>query len=54
MDCNMERLTSPATIKKILGDHGIVLSKRWGQNFFADGNILDKIMEERKNGGNLS
>ena len=40
----MERLTSPATIKKILGDHGIVLSKRWGQNFFADGNILDKII----------
>lgn len=39
------KLYSPAAITALTEKHGFKLSKRLGQNFLADGNIVDKIIE---------
>ena len=39
-------LTSPSEVKKICEDNNIRLSKKFGQNFLIDKNILDKIVKE--------
>lgn len=37
-------LTSPSEVKKICEENNIRLSKKWGQNFLIDRNILNKII----------
>ncbi|HZK02053.1 MAG TPA: 16S rRNA (adenine(1518)-N(6)/adenine(1519)-N(6))-dimethyltransferase RsmA [Anaerovoracaceae bacterium] len=41
----MDKLYSPATVKKIINEYGFNISKSLGQNFLADKNIVDKIIE---------
>ena len=41
----MEKLYSPATIQRIKDKYGFRLSKSLGQNFLADGNIVNRIIE---------
>lgn len=41
----MDQLYAPNTIKQIKEKYGFRLSKRLGQNFLADKNIIDKIIE---------
>lgn len=41
----MEKLTSPKTIHTIQKKYDFHFSKRYGQNFLTDGNIIEKILE---------
>ncbi|WP_303864984.1 16S rRNA (adenine(1518)-N(6)/adenine(1519)-N(6))-dimethyltransferase RsmA [Alkalibaculum bacchi] len=41
----MERLTSPRMIHDIQKKYDFHFSKRYGQNFLTDGNIIEKILE---------
>lgn len=41
----MERLTSPRVIHHIQKKYDFHFSKRYGQNFLTDGNIIEKILE---------
>ncbi len=41
----MDQLYAPSTIKQIREKYGFKLSKSLGQNFLADKNIIDKIIE---------
>jgi len=41
----MDKLYTPGTIRRIIENHGFRLSKSLGQNFLADRNIIDKIIE---------
>lgn len=43
--CQLFRLTSPNHLRRVLGDHGIRLSRSLGQHFLADANILHRIVE---------
>ncbi|HHX78069.1 MAG TPA: methyltransferase domain-containing protein, partial [Firmicutes bacterium] len=38
-------LASPRRTREILDKHGIILTKKYGQNFLVDNNILTKIIE---------
>ena len=41
----MENLASPKVVKEMIVKHGFRFSKRLGQNFLIDGNIVDKIID---------
>lgn len=41
----MEKLTSPKVMEALLKKYGFTLSKRFGQNFLTDENIVRKIVE---------
>ena len=41
----MEKLTSPKTIHRILGEHDFHFSKHYGQNFLIDANIIEKLLD---------
>lgn len=41
----MEKLYSPATVRKLSEQYKFRLSKSLGQNFLTDGNIVDRIIE---------
>lgn len=41
----MEKLTSPKVMEALLKKHGFSMSKRFGQNFLTDENIVRKIVE---------
>ena len=41
----MDRLTSPKTIKGIMDRYGFKFSKKYGQNFIIDENVLDRIVK---------
>lgn len=41
----MEKLTSPKTIHTIQKKYDFHFSKRYGQNFLTDGNIIEKILD---------
>lgn len=40
----MDKLYSPATVNKIMKQHGFKTAKKYGQNFLIDENIIDKII----------
>lgn len=41
----MDRLTSPKTIKGIMDRYGFKFSKKYGQNFIIDENVLERIVK---------
>ncbi|NLY71695.1 MAG: 16S rRNA (adenine(1518)-N(6)/adenine(1519)-N(6))-dimethyltransferase RsmA [Clostridiales bacterium] len=44
----MEKLYSPATVNRIRNRFGLKLSKKLGQNFLIDGNIVNAIVDAAK------
>jgi 16S rRNA (adenine1518-N6/adenine1519-N6)-dimethyltransferase len=40
-----KKLYSPNTIKDIMARHGFKFSKKLGQNFLIDGNIISSVCE---------
>lgn len=44
-------LTDPAVIKEILGRHGFLVSKKLGQNFLCDPEVIDAIVREASPAG---
>lgn len=41
----MEKLYSPATVRRLMEQTGFRVSKSLGQNFLVDGNLVEKIVE---------
>lgn len=41
----MDKLYSPATVKKVMNKHQFKTSKKYGQNFLIDENIIHKIVD---------